>query len=167
MLRRRHVHAWAAIPIGKEADNLEERETIGDDDDAVQWSIANPDRQRITKDIEDILAAHQISDRTLWGRAGVSHHTLADLRKGRRVTELSLLSLAQAAEELRKEALTIATERSRWLDEIQRQVEIAGSVAKLAFRLGVSRQYLGRVLRAKKPVTDDLIDRITNINFRS
>jgi hypothetical protein len=160
ILRRRHVHAWAAIPIGKEADNLEERQTIGEDDDAVQWSLASTDRKRIARDIEEVLAAHRISDRTLWSRAGVSHHTLADLRKGWRVTELSLLSLAQAAEELRQEALVIEAERGHWLEEIRKLVAEAGSIARLAEQLGVSRQYLGRVMRGEKSVTNELVNRL-------
>jgi hypothetical protein len=42
-LHRRHVQPWAVIPIGKEADNLEEREFLGEDgDDTVEWSIPIP-----------------------------------------------------------------------------------------------------------------------------
>ncbi len=160
-LRRRHVYAWAVTPIGKEADNLEERETIGDNDDVVQWTMADPDRARIAKDIEDMLAAHRISDRMLWSRAGVSHHTLADLRAGRRVTELSLLSIAQAAEELRQDAITLEAQRDRWLHEVRLLVENTGSIAKAAKSLAVSRQFLGRVLRGEKAVTSALGERLS------
>jgi hypothetical protein len=157
LLQRRHVEAWAVIPIGKEADNLEERETLGDGDDAVQRSMDGHDWAKIAADIEDVLKNYKISDRTLWGRAGVSHHTLSNLRAGRRVTELSLLSLAQATEELRRAAMVTQTMREGWRQTARDLAVEAGSVAKLADQLGVSRQYLGRALSGKKPLSVQLI----------
>jgi hypothetical protein len=160
VLRRRHVHVWAVIPIGKEADNLEERETLGDGDDAIEWSMAGHDRSKIAKDIEDLLETYQISDRALWTVAGVSHHTLAALRAGRPITELSLLSLAQAAEELRQEATSVQLARESSRIEIQALVDSAGSVAQVAKTMGISRQYLGRVLSGKKPMTVEIENRL-------
>ncbi len=84
-LTRRHVKVWHAIPIGKEADNLEEREFFGEGDDGIEWGLVREDRIRLLAEIEDVLTAHKISDRTLLEFAHVSRHTLADLRNGRRV----------------------------------------------------------------------------------
>jgi transcriptional regulator with XRE-family HTH domain len=156
VLRRRHIAAWAIIPIGKEADNLEEREAIGGEDDPVHWSMAKHDRARIAADIEMILKARRISDRSLCSRAGVSHHTLADLRASCRVTEHSLLSLAQAAEELRLEAESIEATQERWRSTAEQLALEIGGVSKLASRIGVTRQYLNRVLTGKKAMTPRL-----------
>src|SRR5262249_25555489 len=97
-LRRRLVDAWAVIRIGKEADNLEEREFLGEDEEPIEWSMAGQDRRTLAKDIEQTLKTYRLSDAALLRRANVAHHTLAALRKGGRVTEHSLLNLAQAAE---------------------------------------------------------------------
>lgn len=167
ILRRRHVQAWAVIPIGKETDNLEERETLGEGDDAVQWSMAGHDRAKIAVDIEEVLKAHKISDRTLCKQASVSHHTLADLRGGRRVMEQSLLSLAAAAEQLRQEAEVAGADDERWRHAGREMAKDAGSVAKLAGQLGVTRQYLGRVLRGEKPMTPELAVQIARQSLRS
>jgi transcriptional regulator with XRE-family HTH domain len=159
-LRRRRVQVWATIPIGKEADNLEEREALGEDDDAVEWSMARQDRATLAADVEDVLKTYRISDAELLRRAGVSHHTLGALRQGRRVAAQSLLSLAQAAERLRLEFETSERNQQRWLQVGQQLAEKMGSVAKLALVLGVTRQYLGRVLKGEKPLTSELADRL-------
>ncbi|WP_293907436.1 hypothetical protein [Phenylobacterium sp.] len=79
------MKVWAAIPIGKEADNLEERELFGEDDQSIEWGLVREDRRRLFADIEELLDAHDISDRNLIETARVSGHTLSALRKGRRV----------------------------------------------------------------------------------
>jgi len=114
-LRRRNVQAWAVIPIGKEADNLEEREALGDDaDDVLQWEIAGHDRRKLASEIEETVRGCKISDRTLTRHAGVSHHTLAALRSGKRVPLHSLLSLARAVEELRQLVEAESADDERW-----------------------------------------------------
>jgi DNA-binding phage protein len=157
VLRRRRVHVWAVIPIGKEADNLEEREFLGDDpDDAVEWAMARADRAKLIADIDETARIFQVSDRTLIERAHVSHHTLNALRLGRPVLLHSLLSLVRAIEELRHEGEIDSAADDQWLQAAAQLVSELGSVAALAAEIGISRQYLGRVLRRQKPVTPRL-----------
>ncbi|WP_312162545.1 helix-turn-helix transcriptional regulator [Phenylobacterium sp.] len=159
-LMRRHVEAWAVIPIGKEADNLEEREVFGAGEGAVEWELARADRQRLLADITSLQASHHISDRTLTDAAHVSHHTLNALRNGRPMTSTSVLRLACAAEELRRDAVSQAAERTGWLEKLHALRERVGSGNRLADLLGVSRPYLHRVMRGTKPLTNELVDRL-------
>ena len=160
-LDRRRVHAWAVIPIGKEADNLEEREFLGEgDDDQVEWSMARQDRVRLLAGIEEVLQSRAVSDRTLIARAGVSRMTLLALGKGGRLTSHSLLKLAQAAEELRQEANQEAEMLGRWLTIAHEERDRAGGRNKLARALGVSAPYIGRVLNGEKPMTEELAERL-------
>ena len=160
ILARRHVHAWAALPIGKEADNLEERETLGENSDAAEWAIAHQARASLVASIEETLTVFRISDRALLGRAGVSHHTLRALRKGERVTQASLLNLVRAAEELRKETEQSADEQLKWLQVGRQLKDNVGGRNRLARLLAVSPSYLGRVLSGEKPMTSALIERL-------
>lgn len=159
-LTRRHVEAWAVIPIGKEADNLEEREAFGEGDDGVEWDLARQDRSRLVADIDATLTAYKISDRTLIECARVSHHTLTALRKGGRVTSQSLLNLARAAEELRRQSEPAAQEEAEWLEFAMTLKLKVGGGNKLADLLSVSRPYLHRVLNGKKRITSGVIARL-------
>ena len=160
-LRRRHVHAWAFLPIGKEADNLEEREAVGDsEDDQIKWTLPGHDVAKLVADVEALLREFRIPDAELWRRAGVSHHTLADLRAGRRVAPKSLLKLARAAEELRIEAAPVADEHGRWRQIGEELRDRAGGRNRLAAVLGISAPYLGRVLSGEKPMTVEMVDRL-------
>ncbi len=161
-LQRRHVQVWALIPIGKEADNLEERETLGGDgDDILTLDLDHSTRAKLLGDIEDVLRTYRIADRTLIEQAHVSHHTLSDLRKGKRVTQQSLLRIAQAVEELRQVADPIAREREDWRQFAVRLRDEVGGRNRLAKLLGVSAPYLGRVLRGEKPMTPEMVERLT------
>ena len=163
-LRRRHVHAWAVLPIGKEADNLEEREAIGDnEDDEVKWTLPGHDVTTLSADIEGLLQEFRVPDAELLRAARVSHHTLADLRAGRRVASKSLLKLARAAEELRIEVAPIADELERWRQIAGQLRDRAGGRNKLAAILDVSAPYLGRVLKGEKPMTPEMIDRLRRV----
>ncbi len=160
-LRRRHVHAWAVLPIGKEADNLEEREAGGDnEDDQVKWTLPGHDVAKLIADIEGLLRESRIPDAELLRSARVSHHTLADLRARRRVAFKSLLQLARAAEELRIEAEPVAGEHERWRQIGGQLRDQAGGRNKLAVILAVSAPYLGRVLKGEKPMTKEMIHRL-------
>jgi hypothetical protein len=164
-LTRRHVEAWATIPIGKEADNLEEREALGEDEEGVEWDLAHADRERVLGDIEEILRTNRISDRLLVQCARVSHHTLAALRSGRRLTAQSLLSLARAAEELRLGAEPLDRERQHWLSVAMELRDQFGSGNRLAAALGVSGGYLHRILRGRKPMSSALIEQLRGLRI--
>jgi hypothetical protein len=163
MLGRRRVQAWAVIPIGKEADNLEEREFLGEDDDAIEWSMTGHDRRTLAADIEDALETYRLSDAALLRRANVSHHTLAALRRGGRVMAQSLFSLARAAEELRQEAQVVQSEQERWRQVAVELMAQVGGRNQLAKLLGLSAPYIGRVMRGEKAVSERVISRLAEL----
>jgi hypothetical protein len=163
LLRRRQVEAWAVIPIGKEADNLEEREVLGDDDESVEWSMAMHDRRKLAADIEETLKTCRLSDAALLRRANVSHHTLGALRNGGRVMAQSLLSLARAAEELRQEAQSLRSEQERWRQIGLGLMERVGGRNRLAKILKLSTPYLGRIIRGEKAMTKAVMNRLNEL----
>ena len=162
-LRRRRIEAWAMIPIGKEADNLEEREFIGEDDDLIEWSMAAQDRRKLAVDIEETLKRYRLSDAALLRRANVSHHTLAALRRGGRVMEQSLLSLARAAEELKQDAQAQQSEQERWRQAGMELMVQVGGRNRLAKMLKLSAPYLGRIIRGEKAMSQGVIARLTEV----
>jgi hypothetical protein len=107
-LKRRHVFALAQQSIGKEADNIEENEFIGEDADPPHYGVELTDRAAIASAIFDVQERYRISDRRLIEEAKVSHHTLAGLREGKRIADASLMKLFRAAETLRQEADPVA-----------------------------------------------------------
>ena len=84
-LKRRHVFALAQQSIGKEADNIEENEFIGEDADPPHYGVELTDRAAIAAAVFDIQQRYGISDRRLIDEAKVSHHTLAGLKEGKRI----------------------------------------------------------------------------------
>src|SRR5208337_2299713 len=86
-LRRRHVFALAQQSIGKEADNIEENEFIGEDAGPPDYGVVLHDRATLAAAVFDIQKRYGISDRKLLEEAKVSHHTLDGLREGRRIAD--------------------------------------------------------------------------------
>ena len=72
-LRRRHVFALAQRSIGKEADNIEESEFIGEDAGPPHYGVVQHDRTVLTNEVFDIQKRYGISDRKLLEEAKVSH----------------------------------------------------------------------------------------------
>ena len=158
-LKRRHVFALAQQSIGKEADNIEENEFIGEDADPPHYGVELTDRAAIAAAVFDVQNRYRISDRTLVGKAMVSHHTLAGLKEGKRIADASLMKLFRAAEALRPEADPIAAAMDKALKELRRLREHVGGRNKLAKLLGVTGPYLSRVLSGEKPMTEELVER--------
>ena len=117
-LRRRHVFALAQQSIGKEADNIEENEFIGEDAGPPDYGVVQHDRAALAAAVFDIQKRYGISDRRLLEEAKVSHHTLAGLREGKRIADASLMKLFRAAEALRQEADPIAAAMDKALKEL-------------------------------------------------
>jgi hypothetical protein len=166
VLQRRHVHALARRPIGKESDNLEKNEFIGEDAGPIEHPM---DRMFSAMTAAFALKAqrrHGISDRTLLDRAKVSPHTMKALRSGKRMGDDVMQRLAAAVEELRREATQIQSDGEHWLGVARGLVKEFGGRNKLAAALGISGPYLGRVLRAVKPMTLDLIQRLQQAELR-
>ncbi|MDP1912158.1 hypothetical protein [Brevundimonas sp.] len=159
-LSRRHVEAWAASAIGKEADNLDERETFGDGDDPILYGVTIEDRQKLITDLKALQAEFRISDRQITLLARVSHHTLTALQNGGRVTMRSMFAVVCALEGIRRAQLAVAGDQQRWLEVARRRRDELGSGNKLADQLEVSRPYMHRVLNGDKPLTGGLIAKL-------
>ena len=159
-LRRRHVIAFAMQAIGKESDDIEENEFIGEDAGPMEHPMASSSNAKVAAFVAETQQTLGASDRELLGHAKVSPHSLKHLRAGKRVGDDLLHRLASAAERLRLERGPALAEREKWL-QIARELMInMGGRNKLAAVLSVSGPYLGRVLGGKKPMTAEMIGRL-------
>ena len=100
-----NVFALAQQSIGKEADNIEENEFIGEDADPPHYGVEPTDRAAIAAAVFDVQKLYGISDRRLLDEAKVSHHTLAGLRECNRIADTFLMKLFRAAEALRQKPI--------------------------------------------------------------
>jgi transcriptional regulator with XRE-family HTH domain len=164
-LRRRRIFALTHLPIGKEADQIEESEYIGEEAGPLEHPLAARDHAELAAFIAETKKLRKITDRALLGRAGVSAHTLRNLRKGVPISDKSLFQLVRAVEQLRHETEPVAAVNARWLQKLREFLSLVGSQNKLAKMLGVSRPYLGRVLSGEKPVTAKMIERLRAISI--
>jgi hypothetical protein len=115
-LKRRHVFALAQQSIGKEADNIEENEFIGEEADPPDYGVEATDRAAVGDAVFDIQKRYAVSDSKLLDEAKVSHHTLAGLKEGKRIADASLMKLFRAAEALRQEADPVAAKMDQgWI----------------------------------------------------
>jgi transcriptional regulator with XRE-family HTH domain len=161
-LKRRHVFALAQQSIGKEADNIEENEFIGEAADPPHYGVELTDRAAVAAAVFDIQKRYGISDRKLVDLANVSHHTLAGLREGKRIADGSLMKIFRAAEALGREADPVSATMDKALKDLRRLKEKAGGRNKLAKLLGMTGPYIGRVLSGEKPMTADLLERLAD-----
>jgi hypothetical protein len=162
-LKRRHVFALAQQSIGKEADNIEENEFIGEDADPPHYGVYLTDRAAIAAAVFDVQKRYGISDRRLIDEAKVSHHTLAGLNDGKRIAAASLMKLFTAAETLRQEADPVAAALDRALADLRHLKDEVGGRNKLAKLLGMTGPYIGRVLKGEKPMTEELAGKLADI----
>jgi hypothetical protein len=160
-LKRRHVFALAQQSIGKEADNIEENEFIGEDADPPHYGVYLTDRAAIAAAVFDVQQRYGISDRRLIDEAKVSHHTLGGLREGKRIADASLVKLFRAAEALRQEADPVAAAMDKTLGDLRRLKDKVGGRNKLAKLLGVTGPYICRVLKGEKPMTEELMEKLS------
>jgi hypothetical protein len=165
-LKRRHVFALAQQSIGKEADNIEENEFIGEDADPPHYGVYLADRAAIAAAIFDIQERYGIKDRPLLEEANVHHHTLAGLREGKRIADASLMKLFRAAEALHQEADPVAAKMDRALKDLRKLKDEVGGRNKLAKMLDLTGPYIGRVLKGEKPMTERLIQKIQEFYIR-
>jgi hypothetical protein len=90
----------------------------------------------------------------------VSAYTLRKLRKSVQISDKSLFPLVRAAEQLRHETEPVEVENARWLQKARELLTLVGRQNKLAKMFGVSRPYLGRVLRGEKPMSAGMVERL-------
>jgi hypothetical protein len=166
-LRRRHVIAFAMQAIGKESDDIEQNEFIGEDAGPTEHPMASSSSAKVAAFVAETQQSLGTSDRELLGRAKVSPHSSKRLRAGKRVGDDLLHRLASAMEKLRLEHGPALAERDKWLQIARELMMKLGGRNKLATALGVDGSYLGRVVGEKKPMTKDMIERLKSLRQTS
>ena len=68
-----------------------------------------------------------------------------------------------ATKALRQEVDLIAAAKDKALEELRRLRDKVGGRNKPAKLIGVSRPYLGRVLRGEKPMTEELVQKVVQL----
>ena len=155
ILHRRHIHALAFQAIGKEADNIEEREFIGDDeDDVVEYALVRNDQSRLAQFVKETQRQFKISNRVLSQRAHVSHHTIDAMHTGKRLSDTSLRSLARATEDIRQGRIASEKTGIDWIVLLTQKKMEMGSDAALGKYLGVSPSQVTRMRRRERQITD-------------
>jgi hypothetical protein len=158
---RRHVKPFIVRCIGKEADNLDEREVLGDnEEDAVEWPFFGENLRKLLEPIRAVLDEGIASQRTLIGRAGVTRTTLMDALEERSTNIEAIIKLAEAADTILEERVLIHTENQMRLALLHKVREQVGGRDKLAALLDVDGPHLGRVLSEKRPMTRALFAKL-------
>ena len=156
-LQRRHVVVLAVQPIGKEADNLEERNQIDAADGSLEHSLSARDRNRLIGVIQK--GRSKLGMRRLAAAARVSHHTIRAILDGHGSSDRALIRLATVAEALLGE---LQRHEGAVVDLLafanQRVREIGRSA--LARQLVVYARYLGRVLSGARSPSEALVEKL-------
>ena len=79
-LRRRHVLALAVQAIGKESDDIEENEFIGEETGPIRYPMASMSGAKVAAFVSETQERFAISDRVLLECAKVSPHSHKRLR---------------------------------------------------------------------------------------
>jgi len=163
ILMRRHVHALAFQPIGKESDEIEEREVLGDDEEPIQWPFAAHAQTQLMKFVDNTKRECGLGERDLMKRAKVSHHTLGAAREGTPIDAVTLRRIAAATVALRDNFLRFKSEADELLDWARQVVIDVGGRNAFAKLVGVSGPYLGRVLSGEKALSEELLFRFRQL----
>lgn len=152
-LRRRHVHGLTVQSIGKEADALEDRQFLGEGEADITYALEGTDLARLLSYVWSVMARLDVSDRDICIRAKLSRRTLHRLRNSGGSTE-DATRLLQASEAIRKERLDAVQAGAEILTFANAAAQDLGGPAALAKRLGMTRQYVGRILKGERPVSE-------------
>jgi hypothetical protein len=161
ILRRRHVQVTAFQQIGKEADNLEEREFKGNSgDDAIEHEFEHKDRAKLRSYILSTQKTLGISDRDICERAHVSHHTIGAVRQNRAIKGATLIGLANAVEKLSKKQSTDRDAQAEALIQLIEMRAALGSDERAAKLLKISRPYATRLINGERPLSKELLAKL-------
>jgi hypothetical protein len=156
VLQRRHVGVFGIQATGKEADALEERQFLGEGDADITYPLDGTEFAKLFARVWSLQAQLEISDRELTARAKISHHTLPKLRNaGGSVADAT--RLIQAIEAYRRERQETVEAKGEILQIAQAQADALGGAAALGNEIGMSRQYVGRILKGDRPVSDTFV----------
>ena len=146
VLTRRHVYALAVQCIGKEADDLDEKVAVGDDDGSIEYQLA-PERRKVL--IGLVKAAKDLVGLRKFCEAGrVSHHTVNAILAGSSGHDGVLIKLAQLADRLAKHDAAEAQENSHLIELLKLHISARGRAA-VARELGLDPSFLSRIATGK------------------
>lgn len=155
VLTRRRVFAIAVQSIGKEADDIEE-EAIGEAEPPDEYQMSGADLHRLRDATDAAQAEGGFSDRMLIETAGVSRRTLVAFRAGQKTDRAAAIRLTTAAETLRRSAASTGTETAGLIMMARELAADMGGAAGLAREIGVTRQYVSRLLKGERPISEQI-----------
>ena len=159
-MQRRHVLADAVQAIGKETDDLEEREYVGSEDAAIEYNLSPHDRTKLISVIKRAKAEFGL--RALSAAAKVSHHRVNEAIRGKRVADRLLISLSSAANALRSSAQSQAASEADLLQHLANRVAKEGR-NQVARVLGIDPSNLNKIQNGQRGFSADLIKRIETL----
>lgn len=164
VLTRRHVYALAVQCIGKEADDLDKKVVVGDDDGSIEYQLA-PERRKVlvgsVKAAKDLIGLRKFCE-----AERVSHHTVKAILVGGSSHDGVLSKLAQLGERLVTHATAEAQENSHLIELLKRHIAALGRAA-VARELKVDPSYLGRILKGISSMGVELATSVKVLNGRS
>lgn len=155
VLTRRRVFAIAVQSIGKEADDFEE-EAIDEAGPPDEYQVSGADLHRLRGATAAAQAEGGFSDRVLIEAAGVSRRTLTAFRAGRKTERAAAIRLTTAAETLRRNAASTGPETAGLIAIAHDLAAELGGVAALAREVGLTRQYVNRILKGERPISEQV-----------
>lgn len=162
-LARRRVFAIAVQSIGKEADDIEE-EAIDEAEPPDEYAMSGSDLQRLRDAVSAAQTEGGFSDRMLIEKAGVSRRTLIAFRAGRKIDRAGAVRLATAAETLRRKAASTGPKTAGSVaGDLAADM---GGAAALAREIGLTRQYVNRILKGERPISEQVARRIQQAQTR-
>lgn len=165
VLERRRVFAIAVQSIGKEADDIEE-EAIDEAEQPDEYQMSGADLHRLRDATAAAQAEGGFSDRMLIEAAGVSRRTLMAFRAGWKTERAAAIRLTTAAETLRRNAVSTGPETAGVIAIAHDLAAELGGVAALAREIGVTRQYVNRILKGERPTSERVARRIQQAQTR-
>ena len=147
----------AVQPIGKEADNLEDRQAIGEDDDLLEYQLSASDRIKLIQTIR--MAKKLVGVRKLTTLGRISHHTLAAILLGKVSHDSTLTKVAELAARLASGCENKDQELKDLIESLKLRVAALGRAA-VARELKVDASFLMRILAGKASLSSAIAARV-------
>lgn len=158
-LARRHVLADAIVPIGKEADKLDDPEFVGSDEAEIPYDMSPEDRVRVVKVIKQAKKIYGL--RNLSAAAKVSHHRVNTIVRGSVVADRMLITVSDAARALERRAGDQQRRHAAALAKLRELIEAEGRNA-VAIELNTDPSNLSKYLTGVRPLPARMIAKLEN-----
>jgi hypothetical protein len=159
-LTRRHIVADTVQAIGKETDDLDARETIGNPDAEITYNFSPEDKAKLIAEIK--RAKDRFGVRALSAAAKVSHHRLNDITAGKAVSDQVLTALSDAGRALDRAHETEQAAGQAALRCLADRVAKEGR-NKLARLLETDPSNLTKILAGERRMSEALMRRLERL----